>query len=480
MKIVFAASEMVPFASTGGLADVAAALPKAMMKRDAQVWRVMPLYRHVAEGPFLLKDTGLRLDIPVGFRMYKAEVWMTDDPPPATYFIRRDEFFDRSQLYSLPDRDYDDNFERFVFFQKAVVALIDALGWRPDVVHCSDWQTGLIPLFLRHGVHGMGRERREKVVFTIHNLAYQGIFPGSQYSLTNLPFPAFNVDCLEFYGNINCIKGGITGADVVTTVSKTYAQEIQTEEFGCGLQGVLTRMGDRLTGIVHGADYASWDPASDVFLVQGYNADDPAGKKACKEELIRMMNLKIGVETPLLGMVSRLVDQKGLDILADAMPALMKLDIGFVLLGAGQDKYHALCRQWAEQWPGKFAVSIGYDNPLAHKIEAGSDIYLMPSRFEPCGLNQLYSLRYGTLPVVHSTGGLEDTIEDIAADGTTGTGFKFKTYTSDALVGAVKRSLDMFGNKQAWDLVVRRAMKEDFSWERAADEYLLLYRRLLA
>jgi len=480
MNIVYIASEIVPFASTGGLADIGSALPRALTRQGVQVWRVMPLYRQVAEGPFDLKDTGLRLDIPVGFKMHRAEVWMTEEPAPPTFFIRRDEFFDRTQLYSLPDRDYDDNFERFVFFQKAAVALIDALSLHPDIVHLSDWQTGLVPLFLKHGLQGIGRQCTEKTIFTIHNLAYQGIFPGSLYALTNLPFFCFNVGTAEFYGNVNCMKAGITTSDAVTTVSKTYAQEIQTEEAGLGLHGVLSRLGDRLVGILHGADYDVWDPSNDDHISASYNAADLGGKRKCKEDLIKLMGLTIPVETPLIGLVSRLVDHKGMDILAEAMAGLMSRDVAFVLLGMGQEKYHELCEQWAVKWPGRFAVRLGYDNPLAHRIEAGADLYLMPSRFEPCGLNQLYSLRYGTIPVVHATGGLEDTIEDIAPGAEQGTGFKFKSYTADGLLSAVDRALDLMKDRDRWISLMKRAMAQDFSWTRSADEHLNLYRRLLS
>ena len=480
MKIVYAASEMLPFASTGGLADVGAALPRALLKHGVQIWRVMPMYRQIAEGGYALKDTGIRLDIPVGFRVYKADVWTAEEPGPQTYFIRRDELFDRSQLYSLPERDYDDNFKRFVFFQKAIVALIDALGQRPDIVHCSDWQTGLLPFFLRHGINGMGRNLTEKIVFTIHNLAYQGIYPGSLYSLTNLPFFCFNMDYLEFFGNINCIKGGITAADIVTTISKTYTQEIRTEEFGCGLHGVLARLGDRLIGIPLGVDYSVWSPAHDSFIAHACRTEDISGKKVCKEELAKTVGLNISADTPVIGMVTRLVDQKGLDILAEAMNDLMGLDVAFVILGAGQDKYQALCRQWAEKWPGRFAVHIGYDTHLAHKIIAGSDIYLMPSRFEPCGLSQLYGLRYGTLPVVHATGGLDDTVEDVAPDGSRGTGFKFKTYTADGLLSAIHRALELHKRHEVWVSAMQRAMQQDFSWDRVAEEYLVLYRKLIS
>ncbi len=480
VKIVYAASEIVPFASTGGLAEVGAALPLTLAERGVEFIRIMPLYRQVAEGGFEIHDTGIRLDVPVGFRMHKAEVWMTQEQGPSTYFIRKDEFFDRSQLYSLPERDYDDNLERFVFFQKAVVALIDSLNLKPDIVHCSDWQTGLVPLFLRHGIQGMGRDQKERTVFTIHNLAYQGIFPGSQYSVTNLPFFCFTVDTLEFYGNINCMKAGITTANAVTTVSKTYAREIRTEEYGCGLQGVLDSIGDRMVGIINGADYATWDPARDPFLAQTFSADDLTGKRACKKDLIQVMGLGISEQTPLIGMVSRLVNQKGLDILAEAMPSLMELDIGLVLLGVGQEHYHVLCKEWMKRWPSKVAVSLDYNIGLAHKIDGGADISLVPSRFEPCGLHQLYSLRYGAVPIVHATGGLDDTIIDLSHDGQVGTGVKFKTYSAEALMAAILKAVEMYHKPDAWSTIVKRAMEQDFSWERAADEYLMLYHRVVS
>ena len=480
MKILYAASEILPFASTGGLADISGALPLSMTRRGVESIRVMPLYRKVAEGGFKLKDTGVRVDIPVGFKSYKAEFWIKEDPVCPTYFVRRDEFFDRSQLYSLPERDYDDNFERFVFFQKAIVAMIDALALKPDVVHCSDWQTGLLPLYLRYGIHGMGRNMTERTVFTIHNVAYQGIFPGSQYSLTNLPFQCFSVDVLEFYGNVNCLKAGMTTANLVTTVSKTYAEEIRTAEYGCGLHGVLAQLGGRLVGIINGADYSTWEPSKDPCLAESYSAENLSGKKACKEDLIRSVGLTCNTNTPILGMVTRLVDQKGLDILAEAMPQLMQMNLAIVVLGVGQDKYQELCKSWAEKWPGRFVIQLAYDLPLSHKIEGGADLFLLPSKFEPCGLSQFYSMRYGTIPIVHATGGLEDTVEDISQDGLTGTGFKFKTYTAQALLNAVVRALQMYAKSDLWVTVMDRAMRKDFSWDRASDEYQLLYKRLFS
>ena len=479
MKIAFIASEIAPFAFTGGLGDLGASLPACFSRMNAQVSRIMPFYRSVSEGSFAIKDTGLRLDVPVGFKVYRAEVWMAEEPAPPTYFIRRDEFFDRTHLYGLPERDYDDNFDRFIFFQKAAVALIDALSLQVDIVHCIDWQTGLVPLFLRNGIHGMGRGGREKIVFTIHNLAYQGVFPGALYSLTNLPFACFSVDMLEYYGNINCMKAGITCSDFVTVPSPTYAQEIQTEVGGFGLHGVLARASSKLRGILHGVDYSVWDPRSDVHIARLYSPEDMSGKEACKKALIEESAFNVALDEPLIGMIARLVDHKGLDILADAMPSLMKMGVGFVLLGIGSDKYHRLCREWMERWPGRCYAKLGYDVPFAHKIEAGADMFLMPSRFEPHGQNQIYSMRYGTLPVVHATGGLEDTVRDISdADGT-GTGFKFAAYTSDAMLSAISRAVTLYRDRDAWRAAMQRAMAENFSWDRSAATYMDLFQSLV-
>jgi starch synthase len=437
------------------------------------------MYRRVLEGSFKVVDTGVRLSIPVGFHSHPAEIWRTEDEDPVTYFVRRDEYFDRSQLYSLSNRDYDDNFARFVFFQKAVVAMIDTLGLAPDVVHGNDWQTGLLPLFLEHGIHGVGRGRKEKTVFTIHNLAYQGLFSGNDFSDTNLPFPSFSVDTMEFYGNINCMKNGIICSDAVTTVSRTYAQEIQTEAYGSGLHGVLQKCKGKLTGIVNGVDYDAWNPADDPHIAAPYSADDLSGKAKCRAQLVRKLGVILKPRAPLVGMISRLVDQKGMDILAEAMPELMKLDIGFVLLGTGQQAYHELCTSWAEQWPGRFICRLAFDQELAHQIEAGSDVFLMPSHFEPCGLNQMYSLRYGTVPVVHATGGLIDTVQNIDPSGAKGDGFQFTPYSAPSLVEAVNRGVTLFKRKATWQSIMARGMSRDFSWDRAAAEYEAVYASLI-
>jgi starch synthase len=479
MKVVYAVSEISPYASTGGMADVAAALPSALTALDVEVIRVMPMYRQLLPADVAKFDTGIRLAIPVGLRTLVAEVWQSLDDGPTTYFIRKDEFFDRSYLYSLPERNYDDNFERFVFFQKSIIALIDTLSLQPDIVHANDWQTGLLSYFLDHGIQGMGRGRREKVILTIHNLAYQGVFADSEFPYSNLPYSCFAVDQLEFYGGINSLKGGIVRADQVTTVSQTYAREILTPEFGCGLEGVLTDVQYKLTGILNGVDYSVWDPANDPLIAARYTAADLSGKATCRQDLLKRMGLQAkDSSVVILGMVSRLTDQKGLDLLAESMEAIMQESVVFAMLGDGQDEYQRLCREWAERWPGRFAVHLGFNNELAHQIEAGADIFLMPSRFEPCGLNQLYSLRYGTAPVVHATGGLEDTIRDIDHDPESGNGFKFTTYDSDSFLNALGRALARYQNAAQWQDLCSRMMQEDYSWQRSAGIYKHLYESL--
>ena len=479
MKIAFVASEISPYASTGGLAEVGGSLPRALAKLGVDVLRIMPLYRRVSEGMFPLRDTGMRLKVPVGFRSYTAEIWMSERPGPVTYFIRRDEFFDRSHLYNLPDRDYDDNFERFIFFQKAAVALLDQLNASVDIVHANDWQSGLMPLYLEHGVTGRWRGRREKTVFTIHNLAFQGVFPGSEYSATNLPFSCFAIDSLEFYGNVNCLKGGITASDAVTTVSESYAEEIQHEGRGYGLHGLLQSVRGKLVGILNGIDTEEWNPETDEHIAKTFSADDLSGKRACRQDVLAKQHLTLDPSQPLIGMVSRLTDEKGFGLLASFVPWLMEHHgVGLALLGQGPAQVAEQCRSWAARWPDRVAFREAFDRPLSHQIIAGSDVCLMPSRTEPCGLGQMFSLRYGTIPVVHGVGGLRDTVRPVrGAD--EGCGFVFSPHEEPPLRAAVERALRAFEDPVRWRSIMRRGMAQDFSWARSAGAYRDLYARLL-
>ncbi len=485
MKVLFAASEISPYASTGGLADIAKALPDALQSLGVDVVRVVPCYRQIIEKNSNLRDTQMRLQIPVGLSNHTAEVWIDEVDFPKTYYIRRDEFFDRTYLYGLSTRDYDDNFERFTFFQKAVVALIDALKMRPDLVHANDWQTGLLPLFLRHGIHGGGRQQTEKTVFTIHNLAYQGVYPGSSFPISNLPFSCYNMYEIEYYNQLNCMKAGIVVSQYATTVSQSYASEIRTEEHGCGLHGVLMDKGERLVGILNGVNCDEWNPETDPYIAAQFSDNKIDGKHFCKTALLKEMGLDFEPSRPLIGMVTRLAEQKGLDILAQSIERIMQHDLSLVVLGTGQQKYHDLCLEWAKRWPGKFAVRLEFNSGLSHKIEAGSDMFLMPSRFEPCGLNQMYSLRYGTVPIVHATGGLKDTIhncDDSVSQGElppVGNGFVFNEYSGAALLQTLELALEKYRNKTFWSLLRSRIMREEHSWSTAARDYIAVYEKAL-
>lgn len=479
MRICLITSEAQPFASTGGLGDVAAALPDALTAAGHDVFRIMPLYRQIWEGDYEIVDTGLRASVPLGPHNYRAEFWVTagkkGEVQTPTFFVRRDEFFDRRELYGLTDRDYDDNLQRFLFFQKAAVVLIDLLEKPVDIVHCNDWQTGLVPLYLKYGPGGLGRHFTERTVFTIHNLAFQGVFPGTEYYMTNLPLSLYSTEGVEFYDQFSFMKAGIITSSVVTTVSETYAKEIQTEEFGCGMDGILRDRGHALHGIVNGIDTSAWNPETDAFLPAAYSSRNLDGKLRCRQSLAEKSGLKLEADMPLLGMVSRLSDQKGLDLIEEIMPSLMTRKVCFVLLGKGQEEYHELVNSWNKRWPNRFKGFLEFNLELAHQIEGGADIFLMPSRFEPCGLNQLYSQRYGTLPVVHATGGLQDTITDITDYPNQGNGFKFTDYHPQAFLDKIHEALDLFAEPKTWNRAVIRAMELDYSWTGVADKYIQVY-----
>jgi len=482
MKILFATSEIVPFASTGGLGDVGQGLPHALAAQGHEVCRVMPFYRSVQEGCFGVQPTNHLLKIPLAGKEYNAEVHrLNEENGLITYFIGREEYFDRCQLYGTGKRDYDDNFERFVFFQKAVVALIDTLKLNPEIVHCNDWQTGLIPLFLQHGITGQGRGTKEKTVFTIHNLAYQGIFPVGDFVLSDLPWECFTPECCEWYQQINCIKAGITAATAITTVSPTYAEEIQTPEFGCGMEGVLNAHRSKLTGILNGIDETVWNPATDPYLPAPYSSEKLNKKLESKKKLLERAgfgNNGDSVKIPLIGMVSRLVDQKGFDLLQEVMPSILSQKIRMVLLGSGAEKYETLCRNWMEKFPDRFFAHIGFNQELAHLIEGGADLFLMPSRFEPCGLNQLYSQKYGTLPVVHGVGGLNDTVIDYEENRSESTGFVFRKYEAQFLLSAINRGISLYNRPGEWKALMLRGMAADYSAARMAREYSAVYESL--
>jgi len=480
-RVLFVSSEARPFASTGGLADVAGALPAELIRQGVPVDRVMPLYRRVVEGrgddSYRLERTPLTLPIPLGNEEIPAEIHVTEFDGGLTYFIGCEEFFDRTELYALPHREYRDNYLRFLFFQKAVVALIDALGTPYDLVHLHDWQAGLLPLFLTHGIRGTGRGGREKTVMTIHNLAYQGVYPATGLYHTNLPGNMLSqYPELEYYGNVNFLKAGLIGADRVNTVSPTYAAEILTPEFGCGLEGVLRSLPNPVAGIVNGVDTHVWNPGTDGALPATYTGRALKGKGTCKSALCGELGFADpDADLPLFVMVTRLVEQKGLDILKEAMEHFLSLPLRFALLGSGQEEYHDWVKDANRRWPDGFKGILGYDVDLSHRLEAGGDFFLMPSRFEPCGLNQLYSLRYGTLPIVNPTGGLKDTVTDLRAHPGEGTGFHLRSYTAESLLECVRDAVTLYHQKTELRKVRQRGMNQDVSWSRTAGGYLALY-----
>ncbi len=478
MKILMAASECVPLAKTGGLGDVVGALAAALSRLGNDVAVALPAYQNILEN-FPLEETGIDLAVELDRRRVAGTVLKTaGDGGAPVYLIRRDEYFRRPQLYGTPQGDYPDNAERFAFFSKAVLQLAERTGpW--DAIHCHDWQSALIPVLNKIGAKSRPGVRIAKTILTIHNLAHQGTFPFSDWKLLDLDARYFAPEYLEFYGRVNILKGGILFADALTTVSRKYAREILTPEYGCGFEGVLRGREKDLHGILNGVDYREWSPEVDPHIKTKYSASDLRGKAECKKDLQQLYGLPLNASAPLMGIVSRLADQKGFDILLEIIEELLRMDLQIVLLGAGDQKYQELLAKLPLAHPEKIAVKIGFDNALAHKIEAGADMFLMPSRYEPCGLNQIYSLKYGTVPVVRATGGLDDTIEDYDPLAGTGNGFKFVDYTGPAFLEAIKRALAVYVNKKLWRQVIANGMKCDFSWEKSAKEYLELYRKVV-
>jgi starch synthase len=473
MKVLMAASECVPFAKTGGLGDVVGALARALADLGVETAVVLPGYKSIME-KFRSEEMRLEVAVELGERKVAGKIakLIVEGGAPV-YLIVNDDYFGRAQLYGTPQGDYPDNAERFAFFSKAALAFAAMTGpW--DVIHCHDWQSALVPVLNKLGAQKL----KPKTILTIHNLAHQGMFPYSEWPLLGIEASYFHPKHLEFYGRINFLKGGILFADAITTVSRKYAEEILTREYGAGLEGVL---GDRkrdVHGILNGVDYREWNPESDPFIKKKYSAANLRGKAECKKDLQLLYSLPQKSAAPLLGIVSRLADQKGLDILLEIIDELLAMDLQLVILGAGDQKYQEALSKLPAKYPGKIGVEIGFDNALAHKIEAGADMFLMPSRYEPCGLNQIYSLKYGTAPVVRGTGGLDDTIEDFDPLSGKGNGFKFAHYSGEAFLSAIKRALAVYVNKKLWKQVVTNGMAADFSWERSAKEYVELYRKV--
>jgi len=484
MNILFVAPEVVPFAKTGGLADVAGALPKALARLGHDVRVILPRYRMVDVRKCSLKKRLGPLRVSVGTNTVEASLLegiMPNTAIPA-YFIDQPAFFDRDGLYQDKGVDFPDNLERYSCFCQTTLRAIPQLEWKPEIVHCHDWQTALVcaSLALTHAKDRVWASAG--TVLTVHNLAYQGLFPKEAFVLTNLPQQAFRIEGLEFYGKLNCLKGGLVYANGLSTVSPTYAKEIQTPEFGCGLEGVLTLRREDLVGILNGIDPEEWNSKTDPHLAARYDLEELAGKSLCKLSLQRQQHLPEH-HVLLIGMVQRLAEQKGIDIFVEAAEELLALPLQLVILGTGDPVYHEKLTQLTARFPDRLSVTLRFDNALAHQIEAGCDAFLMPSRFEPCGLNQMYSMRYGTVPIVRRVGGLADTVVDVSpttlAHGTA-TGCVFEDYSAEALIQAVKRAVAAFANHELWRALIRTGMQQDFSWDRSAREYVKLYERALA
>jgi starch synthase len=469
--------EIMPFAKTGGLADMVGSLCPALENAGVKVTMLMPAYRPVLERDVPPTDTGLSFSVPIADRWEEGSVLQTRAGQDITArFIRCDRYFDRDALYATSEGDYPDNAERFVFFCRA--ALENLRSDPPHILHCHDWQTALAIVFLKAQPEMYPDLAAVKTVLTVHNLGYQGLFWYLDWHLLNLDRGLFNPRQLEFFGRINWLKGGLVFADAITTVSPTYAEEIKSPDQGFGLEGIFQDRAADLLGIMNGADYTVWNPETDPYIAQNYSAKDPSGKKLCKAALQRAMGLPEAADIPLVGMVSRLISQKGLDLLESSTEELIAGKLQLVVLGNGEAKYERFLRELAERAPAKVSARIGFDEALAHQIEAGADIFLMPSQYEPCGLNQMYSLKYGTIPIVRATGGLKDSVKDATANSRGGTGFVFGPYEPSALLDALNRALQLYTQPKRWAALVKKAMAADFSWDRSARAYADLYRRL--
>jgi|SRR5208283_765179 len=511
MKIAIVTSEAYPYSKTGGLADVTGALFTEYTKMGHEVYLFVPLYRETRKSYKKdIQDTGITFEVPLGKDTKECKIFGLDveqkmqdsggsnrksshkfrgrtaGSSARVFFISNDYFFDREELYGISSSEYPDNDQRFIFFCRGVLEACKRKGISLDILHCNDWQTGIIPLYLKSVYSKDPVLRRIKSVFTIHNLGYQGIFPSRTMEITGLGMDLFNLEGIEFYGKVNLLKAGIVGADIITTVSKTYAAEILTSEFGLGLEGILRKRADVLYGILNGIDYSEWDPSVDRFLPRTYHAEDLSGKRACKKDLIKQVSLREDMGSPLYCFVGRLSLQKGIDLLIEAIPEFITLGGQVIVIGKGDELLQARLTALQRLFPERFALVIGFDESLAHLAYAGSDIFLMPSLYEPCGLGQMIAMRYGTIPVARRTGGLIDTITD---SGDTPekyfcekifgpiveTGFLFTGYSAALFARELRKALCIYHNQEIWQRLVSNAMLKDCSWTQSAQRYIDLY-----
>ncbi len=485
MNILYAASEVVPFAKTGGLADVANALPAELARHGHEVAIIMPAYRSALNSGQPIEATNLHFEIPIGSKLVQGQLLRSKLPgqPIPVYLIEQPDYFDRAELYREKGEDFRDNCERFVFYCRAVMETIRLLELPVDILHCNDWQTGLIPAYLQIEYRHARNFENISSLMTIHNMAYQGQFWHWDMLLTGLDWKYFNWHQMEFFGGLNLLKTGLVFADAITTVSRRYAAEIQSDPHGCGLEGVLKQRTNVLSGIVNGVSYSDWNPATDRFLAANYALPDwQSGKSKCKESLQSEMGLPVSATTPLIGLIGRLADQKGWDLVAEVMKRWApRQDVQWVILGAGEPAYQQLLANLGQQFPERVAARIEFSDRLAHRIEAGVDMFLMPSRYEPCGLNQLYSLKYGTIPVVRATGGLADTIVDLESGLAAANGFRFDIYDAMELESTLERAVAVYRSQpEVWKQLAENGMRQDWSWAASGRQYVELYQRLIA
>lgn len=487
LNILIVSSEVTPFAKTGGLADVVGALPKALKKLDNDVRIILPKYSMIKERQFNLREV---------FRLSDIEIPMGDDTVSVSfksaflpdsrvqvYFLEYDPYYDRDSLYLDPETgtDWKDNPLRFTLLCRATLTALKILHWQPDIIHCNDWQSALIPYLLKTEYAEDAFFQNTRTLLSIHNLGYQGNFEPDFLKVAGIPEGSFQpMSPFEFYGKFSFLKTGLIYADKLNTVSEKYAQEIQSDpEFGSGMEGILSSRSEDLFGILNGLDVDVWNPEKDNLIPKNFSSKKPAGKAVCKEKLCKKCKLKYDPNIPLIGVISRLAAQKGFDLIEEIAEDLFQLNLQFVLLGTGEERYHALFEKIAKKYPKKVSTHLTFDNKMAHWIEAGADMFLMPSRYEPCGLNQMMSMRYGTVPVVRATGGLADTVIDVDQD-PNGNGFVFTDYTAGELLKVITRAVERFSDKETWGKIMQVGMKQDFSWDTSAKKYVELYNTALS
>jgi len=485
MNILIATSEVVPYAKTGGLGDVCGALPQAFAKMGHNTKVFLPKYKSTDAHAHLMKKIDVSLQIAINGSTYELSCFSIKDKKlPLEYiFIANDNLFNRPELYmdKATGKDYKDNDDRFIFFNQAVLQVSKLISFKPDIAHVHDWQAALIPAYLKLNYQHDPFYTNCKSLLTIHNLAFHGMFPNKSFTKLGISTKLFYpTSPFEFYGKVNFLKAAIAYSDKITTVSKTYAKEIQTVEFGCGLEGVLKERSKDIVGILNGVDYKIWSPTRDSEIAFSYRPQNLSGKKANKIELLNVAKLPVRDKTPLIGIISRLSDQKGFDLIEEIADKLFSYNVQVILLGTGDKKYHELFKSLEKKYPDKCKAFLKFDNSLAHKIEAGADIFLMPSKYEPCGLNQIFSLKYGTIPIVRKVGGLADTVLPYNHSTGSGNGFVFEKYESSELLTSIQEALELYSHRHKWTKLMKSAMAEDFSWQKSADQYIQLFESLLS